>query len=254
MKFALLAVAIGGTPEDQHYRAICDLAVEQGWMALACYLARRYDREMASGSSANILGIALQRRGLPNLAFEAYSRAATKGANVAKVNIAHLLSAGVAAAGVDLLDSHEGAFDAASPSFPFRARATLEEAVERESTQMDAVIDRGRVQFQLWLEAVETALAANDPKPPMLDHVMLGDDEYTVGNIGTSVIATSRIHPEVPPIILAGDPLCDGFYAAPVTDGVSILARDRGGWLAVLVRCKSDDGEPVVVTRTRPAA
>jgi hypothetical protein len=252
-KFSLLVVAIGGVPEDQHFRTICELSVKQNWSALACYLAQRYEKEMESGWSAHWLGEACHHAGLPNLAYEAIAKTGARGWSVAKVNMASMLQAsqGVAAAGLAILAAHDGSFESSSPSYPFLVRAKLEDVVSEERTKLERLCERGRVQFQLWLEAVETAL--NTPPTTVPSQEMtLATGSHKVVITESALLATPASAGGVlDESTFHGDELVPGLFTMSISGrGVHLLAQDGTGWLSVVIASAVDDGDPVTVHRT----
>lgn len=147
-----------------------DVALDNQWPALLARFAGAYDDDAQSAHSANQLGRAFGTLELPSLAFRAYSRAATGGVTVAKSNLAALLrSSPVAAAGHEILEAHAGEFDAATKAYPFRVRAEVEEAIEKETKRAGELRALGfKITQQLGLLA-DLALADNS------DHTLRDD-------------------------------------------------------------------------------
>lgn len=158
-RLAVAAVGLGGEPDEYLFRTAAEVATSNKWTALSLFLCVWFDRRVDSGTSANQLGIGLVKAELRNLGFEAYSRAASRGTSVAKVNMASL-GAGhsLAAPGLALMREHTGGFDAASPGYPHSTRSELETTVHGERETLERLRMTGEDHFRLLSEFVETSL------------------------------------------------------------------------------------------------
>lgn len=142
-------------------RDLAGLAVESSWHMLAMCFAATYDRLDDDSSSKNTVGRAALGAGFPSVAFEAFSRAAEKGASVARANLAIVhANHAVPAAGLASLLQHDGPFDAEDPAFPHRVRADMEKMVADEQKRARALIGKGRRLLAMLLDLVSRAWSA----------------------------------------------------------------------------------------------
>ncbi len=158
---------------------LCD---EFGTVALGLHIARRLDREERSGTSATAEGICLAAAGLKSLAFLSYDRAAREGVNVAKANMAGLLSEGsVPSAGLQIMEQHSGTFDSLSPHSPHQLRAKLEELVHAEREAAIVLESRGSREYNMLVELADSWSEGNDTLPNNLpSHYLLRGARTTV--------------------------------------------------------------------------
>jgi hypothetical protein len=143
LRLLVLVYGIANDPASRTLDAAVEIGLDQQWPAIAIYLGRSSE-ERKNGTSLGI-GRALHMFGFPSHAFRAYRRAGESGISVAKANLASLLRhSGVPAAGLEVLVSHTGPFDAADPAHPFRIRADIESEIHGEALVLADIEERGR--------------------------------------------------------------------------------------------------------------
>lgn len=240
-------VTLDDEPDESVYLPLFEIDELGEWPALFLVLAERFEDEVKSGSSANQLGIARESLGLPNLAFEAYERAASRDVSVAIANLASLsFHNELARPGLTLLERHTGEFDAAVPSHPFQVRVELEQTMHREHTRRTKLVEQGRLQERLLKEVVDRALCEDPlalegpfgsvPIPGVRRKLSMSEDR-------TFLLSS----PKSEPIRLAPHPVMDGLYCGLSAGTAWILwTGDAGTLLAVPLEkpsrsCKTEE-------------
>ncbi len=106
------------------------------------------------------------------------------------------------------------------------------------------------MQFQLWLEAVETALGTLSATSPLKER-MLATGRHTV-DIESGTLYATLSGPEVTSDALTfqSDELVPGLFFRLTNEGVHLVAQDAVGWLSVFVACAAEGGTPITVHRT----
>lgn len=187
----LLGCHVFSTSPSEDWKTLRDtieLANSSGWRVLSLFLAEKYARMVSSGSATNQLGIAYVNLELTSLAFLEYEKASESGISVAKANMASLVGAGgVASAGLRILEQHTGSFDAASPQYPHRVRASLEEQVHEERTTAEQLMKTGR---QVYHRICALADKARQASPAFVEgDFSVSGEEYVAALAGPDTIA-----------------------------------------------------------------
>jgi TIR domain len=157
VRAALAAFAASEHTEDGTLLAAARMLYESGPIPLFMHVAHLADMQEKSAIAQLHLGLAYSAAGFKSLAYSKYKTAAASNVAVAKANIAQLFAHGsVAGAGLDVLQEHEGPFDASSPGFPYSMRGELEEAVHAERNDAEAVLEAGRASLAILAQVIDT--------------------------------------------------------------------------------------------------
>ncbi|GEJ55965.1 toll/interleukin-1 receptor domain-containing protein [Anaeromyxobacter diazotrophicus] len=211
-----------------------NLAIEREWLAVAVHYAREH-ANTKDGSTLQ-LGRALHVNNLRSQAYLAYKRAADAGINVAKVNLALLLTQGPNHAGaLEILETHAGRFNVAHPDLPYKVRADCEQALNRETQESDRLAETGgEVAGMLASTAADGLSSLRRPRP--LDAFFMdgrrkiavtatGPHEYSCTTNGFSAVARCP-EPEFPFWILEETPAAaPGSPPATLLGGAAAIAE-----------------------------
>jgi hypothetical protein len=147
-------------------REAADLAIEENWPSLAVRFAHEADKQADGDEEANRLGRAYHSAQLFSVAYQAYSRAASAGVQVATINMAALVHRyAVPAAGLALVETLQGNVGSADPAYPFAVRADLQHAVATEQRAAKTLLDTGIRLVRLLNDTFQTALSAATSVP-----------------------------------------------------------------------------------------
>jgi hypothetical protein len=166
-----------------------DNCLKQSWTSIAVYYAESADARSKTGTSTNDCGRAYEAASMPSLAYDAYQESVNLGVSVARANMARIVGhGGVAIVGLQLLEQHQGPFDAASPWYPYDTRAALEKKVHAERERRDRLQKQGDVLNRLLVDLVEVALGARTVTP-RVGYIINGDRYHSV-LVGADLVMT----------------------------------------------------------------
>jgi hypothetical protein len=166
LRMALASFGVCAHPSIDLLAQQVQISIDENWAPLAIYCAESADSLVKTGTTANDQGRAYANASLWSLAYDAYQRAAILGVSVARSNIAAIVGKHVVATvGIQLLDQHQGAFDAAQPASPYKVRATLEQSVHDEKERRDGLREQGELLNRLLTNFMEFAIASRHTAP-----------------------------------------------------------------------------------------
>jgi hypothetical protein len=179
--------------------AIVDLAISQMWPAPAIYFGHKSANSKDSPSSN--VARAYHVFEMPSLAYQIYRKAADTGeGGWAKPNLASLLGGYVVhAAGLEVWQSHVGAFSVSNQTFPYKVRADLESAIKEEYDKRDALQERGARLFGLLASIGEAAFRGEHGAKPLALLYRASAGDVPVQGSGDTYSGRIGKNPVMPP-------------------------------------------------------